>query len=370
MNLPQFLLEYTKEEFFLLLVILLLLIAVFLLFIYAIYLKIYFQYRERYKRRKFAVWEETVLNQLYSGDFAHLFSMDPEKREIVFNLKYKDFQIFGEFIEDYLVDLRGEEYDNIILFLQSIGFGKLLMKAVNRKDKWSRAYAAHFLGLMKYKEAESRLLELVKDPSPIVYLNAFEALHRIESEKDLARIIKNILSSERIGTTKIIEIILNYGTSINPILIGLLEDKDLSDNNRRLLIDILAQKNVFESAEIILEIAKTTENTELMIGSIKALGILEDPDSADFLISSLKSGNRIIRSQSAKALGNIGDERAVPALTEILNTDKDYSVILFTVKALYNIKETGRSVLDSVEKNPPNNLVFQAVQYVLHEENV
>ncbi|MFC1557049.1 HEAT repeat domain-containing protein [candidate division KSB1 bacterium] len=354
----------------LLVVILILLVTVFILFFYSIYLKIFYQYRDQYKKQKFTIWEETVLNQLYSGDFAHLFSMDPKRREIVFDLKYKDFQIFGEFIEEYLVDLRGEESENIIMFLHSIGFDELLMKAIYKKDKWSRAYAAHFLGLMKYKDAESRLLELIYDPSPIVYLNAFEALHRIESDKDLSSIIKNIMISDRIGTTKIIEIILNYGTAINPILIDLLHEKDISGNNMRLLVDILAQKNVFESAGIIREIAKTTENLELKIGCIKALGILEDLDSIEFLIDILHSDNWIIRSQSAKAIGNIGDENAISSLIGLLKTDTNYNVILFTVKALNNIKEAGRQALGSIIQNPPNKLVLQAAQYVLHEENI
>ncbi len=37
-----------------------------------------------------------------------------DKANFTLDIKYKDFQIFGEFVENYLINLRGDDYKRII----------------------------------------------------------------------------------------------------------------------------------------------------------------------------------------------------------------------------------------------------------------
>jgi len=361
--------QFTSSELILIILIFIFLLSVITLFIYAIYLKIRYNAKERYRQKKISIWEETLLHQLYSDDISHLFSMESETREIVFNVKQRDFMIFGEFIENYLVDLRGEEYDKIVTFLKVIGFDDILMKALRKRSKLQRAYAAHFLGLMKYKKAESKLLELINDPSPVVYLNAFEALNKIGSEKNLLEIIKNVIADERIGQTKVIEIILSYGGVVDSVLMSLLNDKNLSDKSRRLIVDILSQRSVFESVPLILNLARSTTDIELKIGCIKAMGIFEDPQCLGFLMENLTDDNWIVRSQAVKAIGLIGDEKAVQSIKYLIHSDENYWVIYYGAQALKRIRHSGRAILTEIMENPPHPLAGEVSRYVMQEES-
>ncbi|MFC1513686.1 HEAT repeat domain-containing protein [candidate division KSB1 bacterium] len=314
------------------------------------------------------VWEEAILNFLYGSNDGHLFGLDQKSQDMIFNVEYRNFQIFGEFIENYLVDLRGEEYKNIVKFLVSIGFGETLLQALESKKKWERAYGAHFLGLMGYQKAESKLLELIYDPSPVVYLNAFEALHHLGSDKNLTKIIKNALTDKRIGNTKVIEILLSYGSKIDNILIDLLKKDDVSDFNKRIIVDILAERIVLDSSFVILDLAGKTSDRELKIGCIKALGILSEPDSLDFLIHNLESTDLIIRTQALRAIGNIGDDSAIPQILNLIRNASEYQEIYFSIKTLYLISEKGRAELNILLKDPQNPVIPEIADYIINEE--
>lgn len=365
----QIIKQFSTAEYILLSIILLLLAAFLFLFIYTLYLRGYYNYKNRHKQKMQIIWEDILLNELYGGNTAHLFNLDSQEYKTVFNLKFKEFQIFGEFIENYLVDLRGEDYTHIVTFLELIGYNDILMKALDSKDKWNRAYAARFLGLVRYKKAKAKLLKLVYDKSPVVYLNAFEALQHIGSERELPQILKDIFSNKNIGNSKVVEIILGFGNEIDPILISLLQDEDATDMSKKLIVDILSSRNILESSQTILALANNTGDLELKIACIKALGRLEDPDSESLLLENLKSDNWIIRSQSAKSLGKIGIKANIPVFLNILNYDKSYLAVFYSAQALKLLGNEGESVLYSVLKNPPNTQTEKIINHILFEEN-
>ena len=335
------------------------LVLVFLLLLYTFYLRIYYNIKNKYIQKKQNGWENTILEYISKDTGIYIFNFD---------VKDKDFRIFGEFIENYLVDLKGDEYERIINFLKDINYGEMLMKALDKANKWDKAYAAHFLGLMKYKQAESKLLKLVYDKSPVVYLNAFEALHQIDSQEKLSRIIKDILKNKDVNITKIIEIILGYGDVINPILIKMLEDAEINSQEKRLIVDVLTFRNVIESSTVILKIAKETVDIELKIACIKALGSIEEPDSIQFLTECLNSDNWVIRSQSAKSLGKIGIETTIPKLRNVLINDDNYWAKLYSAHALKQMKQTGISELNEVLSVSEDVKINDIINYILQEK--
>ena len=352
---------FIGKELIIIFIILLLLVLVFLLLLYTFYLRIYYNIKNKYIHKKQSEWENTILEYISKDSGIDVFNI---------NVKDKDFQIFGEFVENYLVDLKGDEYERIINFLKDIGYGEMLMKTLDKTNKWDKTYAAHFLGLMKYKQAESKLLKLVYDKSPIVYLNAFEALHQIGSQEKLSKIIKDILENKAISSTKIIEIILGYGDVINPILVELLEDSEIDSREKRLIVDILSFRRVIESSQTILKLAEKTDDIELKIGCIKALGTLGDPDNVFYLIKNLDSENWIIRSQSAKALGKIGSDIAISVLKNKLLSDENFWVKYYSAIALKQLQEKGLNALYDVLKIKLDKQLNDIVNYVLKEEEI
>jgi len=374
--------SYSLQELVLIITILILLVILILLFTYTLYLRLRYFLKDKYIEKKKREWENIILEVISAEtDTTSIvlnksviledyipYDMVNHTNIIDLKVKYKDFQIFGEFVEEYLVNLEGEDYNHIIQLMSETGYGEVLMKAIDKSDKWGKAYAAHFLGLMNYKKAEEKLLKLVYDKSPVVYLNAFEALNKIESREKISQIIKNLLKNKFIGNTKVIEILLGYGNSINTVLIEMLEDAEIDSEGKRLIVDILASRGVFESVEPILELAKIATDLELEIGCIKAFGLLEDPVCVPFLMERLYSGNAIIRSQSAKSLGKIGMDDAIPVLEERLFKDNDYWMKLYSALALKEMKEKGMDVLKrALEKDSDEQLV-QIVNHILEEE--
>ena len=57
--------------------------------------------------------------------------------------------------------------------------------------------------------------------------------------------------------------------------------------------------------------------------SVHALGLLKNPAAVEPLMAALKSNYSNIRIAAAKALGQIGDKRAVDPLIELLNVDNE-----------------------------------------------
>ena len=341
--------------------ILILLITVFLLFVYTSYLRIYNNIKRIFIQKKQKRWENSILE---------FFSQEPSRAQFSLKLKYKDFHIFGEFVENYLVNLKGEDYERIIQLLRDIGYGKMLIKALDKANKWGKAYAAHLLGLMKYKQAESKLLKLVYDKSTLVHINSFEALSRIGSKEQLPRRIKAVLKNKHIGNTTVIEILLGYGAVINPVLIEMLEDPEIDSRGKRLIVDILSYLKAIESSPAILKLIKKTDDTELRIGCIKALGLLEDPENASYLIECLNSANWVIRCLSAKSLGKMGVYAAIPVLKEKLYFDKNYLVRLYSAFALKQMHEKGLQTLKEVLTSKVDSQLCQIIIYVIQEKTL
>ena len=347
--------SFKTSEKILIFSILFLLFSVLILIVYVFYLRVYYNLKNKAVEKKKARWEEVILGYL-SGE------------DVSISIDLKDFMIFGDFIENYLMNFRGEEHENIIKFLKTkVWYGEILLKALKKSDKWSRAFAAHFLGVMKYARADTQLLELMYDKSPVVYLSAYEALNNIGSSKNLVQIIKTFLKIDNISKTKIIEILLGYGKSIEPILINLLDNDILKSDRKRILVEVLAFRGIYESGDKILKLAQETSDIELKIGCIKALGVLEHLDSVDFLTECLDSGNWVIKSQAAKALGLIGWDNAAQKLAKRLFYDENYWVKYYSAFALKKIGAKGNALMDYILNKSGNRETNDIINYIITE---
>ncbi len=350
---------FSRLELLLIGIILVLLVIVILLVIYAVILRVIYNARNRYIVKKQAYWEKFVLEYISGAtDSVNLTK---------FELKPRDWIIFGEFIENYLVDLKGEDYDTIIQFLREIEFNDILIKALDSSDQWDKTFSAYFLGIMKYRPAEQKLMQLVYNKSSIVSITAFEALNKIGSNKNLYSVIKFVLNSVSLSTYRVFEIILSFGDYINPILVKLLQDMNVTDKGKRLIVDVLASRNFVESLPVITKLAYETKDAELIIGCIKAIDTFGTPESIDFLMSQQSSSNWAIRSQAIKALGNISPPSIIPELKMRITIDNNYWVKMYGAEAIMGFGEKGKKELESLLGQNPEDDVANIVKYVLYK---
>lgn len=338
-------------------IIFFLLVLVFLLLGYTFILRAQNNRKEQYITGLENEWQPLVWRYLEGDLKADTFINVVEK---------KDFHIFGEFIEQYLVDLRGTDYDKLIALLQDMEFGKLKTKQLQVKSEWERAYASHFLGMIGHKVSMPDLEKLLDDPSQIVAFFATKSILSLGGHDRFSNIISVLNRRQDFSTDKMREILFIYGKADSQGLIELLKQARLS---RQIIIDavsVLTQLNVFNAGEPLLYLAEHTYDDEIKIACLKALGELSIIKATDFMIKNLQNDDWVIRSQAARNLGKIGDKKVIPGLSSLLE-DGNYWVKYHSASAIAELGESGVSFLKEYCTTSSNEKSKHIVEQVLIE---
>jgi len=93
-----------------------------------------------------------------------------------------------------------------------------------------------------------------------------------------------------------------------------------------------------DAAPPLLQIARSTTNTDTKWLAIRGLGYLKYQPAAQFLVTSLESPHHYVRANAARALGEIKAYSAAARLINLLRTEQDNGVIEQTTLALEMIK--------------------------------
>ncbi len=111
---------------------------------------------------------------------------------------------------------------------------------------------------------------------------------------------------------------------------------------------------------------QTSEFFSLRKKAIKILALIKPDDIIDSLIKELKAKDRYVRGRAAKALGNIGDEKAVESLIGVLTTEEDVYVQPRVADALGDIgSEKAIKLLIKVFTTAKESSIRKRVAYAL-----
>ncbi|MFC1651212.1 HEAT repeat domain-containing protein [Candidatus Latescibacterota bacterium] len=368
MTIPDLMTSFSANEILLIGTIFFLLFLVLVLLSYAIMIRVFVNARNLRINRLHRKWESVLFQYLeQQSRFRDIAGTTETQNLNQLEIQHRDWMIFGEFIENFLVDIEGKDNDRIIQMLWELKFFDHLMKALNNKNVWIKAYSAHFLGLMKYVPAENKLTELTYDTNPIVSISAFDALHKLGSHRDIRRIIKDVLNNADLSYTRISEIISGYGAETDAILVSLLDDDEVIDSAKTLLINVITSKNIPESLPIIKKLIYWTKSRELIIGCIKAIAAFGDSDFIPFIQTQMFSSDWIIRSQAVKALGEIGSSSVIPAIRKIIVEDTEFWVRLYGAQALWDFGQEGVNALEDVIAQNDDDELRKILHYVVYE---
>jgi len=126
-----------------------------------------------------------------------------------------------------------------------------------------------------------------------------------------------------------------------------------SDRTERELILLNVTEHHPEAGPALLKIAIETTDTETRWLAIRGLGRLKYKEAVPFLEESLRSSSNYVRASSARALGEIHDVSAVPALIHTLLVEKDSGVLEQTSMALQMLDaKDAIPVLEAKAANP------------------
>ncbi len=166
-----------------------------------------------------------------------------------------------------------------------------------------RRTAAGVLSEMPGREAITRLTRLIDDPSRAVVDAAAAAL-------------------ELKGGREAVELIAPLIASANPAV-------------RNVAIELLRKIGI-DGLDILHDLARSPQDNDRLF-SVDILGTIASSDSLECLTQSLKDSNSNVRNAAAIALGQLGDERALPSLKPLL--DDEEWIRFSAIEALGKIPE-------------------------------
>ena len=136
---------------------------------------------------------------------------------------------------------------------------------------------------------------------------------------------------------------------LSSILISIFKNPDESDHLRRRSLEAVSPLDMAEARHAI-EQAFQSNNRELEVGSVYAMGASCNPSWLPSLLPQLQTGDAELRYEAARACGKIGEEDAISYLVPLLE-DEDKDVQMAAIQALGKIggKEAREILLGLLE---------------------
>lgn len=256
-----------------------------------------------------------------------------------------------QFLLHYLQLLKGEERNLIEDLLNKLKIPNSLVARLQSKNKWQRAYAAYYLGLLNNKDSLFHLLVRLDDSFYLTQFYSARSIILLNPIEKMKTVIKKLFTIPQISSYQVMEGLMDLDEN------GLLfcheimqESRDSDEEYLLLLVDLFAYKRFGEAAVDILNILKTSQKRELKISCIRALGLLNYMPAVSVLRAIQSDPDWIIRSQALRALGRIGDIGSIPEFLEALKSD-NFWIQYNAGLALYDLGEVGIEYLKKTEKN-------------------
>jgi HEAT repeat protein len=155
------------------------------------------------------------------------------------------------------------------------------------------------------------------------------------------------------------------GDKVQKALLTVIENGKEGLEVRRRAIESLAPFDLPKVTNIIRE-AYNSNDYEMRVSAIYAMGMNCDPQWLDTLIAELGNTDAEMRYEAARACGEIAEEKAVPCLVKLIH-DPDLRVKLAAIAALGNIGGSEAEAALEACLNDPDEYIHDAVEDTLDE---
>ena len=337
--------------------ILILLVLTFILVLYVISLRIAFNTGQKLRKKQFEIWENLTLKYL-SGEVS--------AEEIGKAVKTKYYDLFAEFMEKYLETLKGEDFQNLTYLLQKVGLFDYNLNRLNSKKKWHRVYAAFFLGLLRDKEAVPALGKGVEDKDSLVSFVSATALAKIGEKRHLKETLLVLTRRKDLRPGQAAGVLLEFGSGACTELGGLLGMESVTRQWKYLIIDLLGYWRHLEAGPMLLELLQASDDRQMKMRCIKALGQMSCIDSVSTLASYLDDEDYLARLEAVKALGRIGDWNYSAEMASCLS-DENWHVRYHAAQALVAIGKQGIAVLEGAAGQKTSSDAQRIARHILSE---
>jgi len=213
---------------------------------------------------------------------------------------------------------------------------KPLTELLGDQAAYVRECAAETLGQIGDPRAVKPLVSLLDDPDAHVRLQAKEAVAQIGKPAITALVAQLKHESRLVRGNAVAALAQIADPRVVTPLVRMLGDLDRFVQN----LALVALVGLGEMGTEHLEAALRNKNPGVRQNATKALGMIGDVRAVDYLIPMLKDPEPVIRAAAAEALGNIGDSRAFAALSTSL-ADENAFVRAHTKDALQKLEPHG-----------------------------
>ena len=307
-------------------------------------------------------WEPLVLLFL-QGEL----NLNEAKKQL--DVKEFEYDYFISFIDQYLLSIKGTEYNALISLLAAFSAEKKEITRLRYRRSWQKVLAARRLGQIKSKRAIPFLLVFLKKEFPALQFACARALARIGYMEAAQEVIFVLTSPADWNKAKTAEVLLDFGREIAPEIAKALVEGEFPNDRKAFFVDLLADMEYRQSGQAVLEIAQKTNDKEIKAACIKALGEFNYFEARPFLIDCLSDSDWVIRCLAAKSLGKIGDSRDVQNLASGVR-DSEWWVKYNSAVALANLGKKGVEALKKIAASDPDNFARQIANQVIEEKQV
>lgn len=337
--------------------ILILLVLTFALVLYVISLRIFFNTGQKLRKKQFEIWENLTLKYL-SGEVS--------SQKIAKEVRIKHFSLFSEFMEKYLETLKGEDFQSLTHLLKEMGLFDYNLKRLGSRKRWHRVYAAFFLGLMRDKEAVPALGKGVKDKDSLISFASATALAKIGEKGHLKETLLILTRRKDLRPDRAAGVLLEFGSGACAELGLLLGNESVTRQWKYLIIDLLGYWRHLEAGPMLLELLQVSDDRQMKMRCIKALGEMSYLDSAPALAAHLDDEDYLARSEAVKALGRIGIWDYSAKMARCLS-DENWHVRYHSAQALAAIGKEGVAVLEETARQQTSSDAQIIASHVLSE---
>jgi HEAT repeat protein len=227
-------------------------------------------------------------------------------------------------------------------------------QALRRRRWWTRADAAHALGLAKDHTAVPALVETLDDPHAEVRAAAVEALGLIAHPAAIPALVARLSDRTHHQHVRLVEALRRLGEGAAT---ELLEHARANAGDRATVADLLGTMGASAALPAVLEWCRDSR-PDVRSASVRAVGTIGVDDRAYYhLLRALGDDVADVRAAAAWALGRSGRADAAPYLASRLQDA--WVVAAESARALRQLGPAGRLALESAAGAPDGDLARQ-----------
>jgi HEAT repeat protein len=213
---------------------------------------------------------------------------------------------------DFAQDITGESSDRLVYFFYSFGFVEEEIELMGSRRWWTRAQAAHTMGLLGARKAITVLTGALEDPHPYVRNQATQSLIKLVGPDALKTIFRISRNLSRWTAIELSVIVGRFREAAEPHLIEALESRDQSVV--LFATEMLGEIGFVSAVPPLMTLIRTSSNTVIQGSAVQTLGRLGDARARALITELVGSRGQFVRLKAIEALGRIGGEGAVEIL--------------------------------------------------------